>query len=42
LFGAIEFSPRVSTVDLDALATRYNDPEYGSKVLQEEFDEPLG
>ncbi len=42
LFGAIEFSPRVSTVDLDALATRYSDPEYWSKVLQEEFDEPLG
>ena len=42
LFGAIEFSPRVSTVDLDALATRYSDPVYRSKVLQEEFDEPLG
>jgi len=42
LFGAIEFSPRVSTVDLDALATRYSDPVYWSKVLQEEYDEPLG
>jgi len=42
LFGAIEFSPRVSIVDLDALATRYSDPVYWSKVLQEEYDEPLG
>ena len=42
LFGAIEFSPRTSIVDLDALATRYSDPEYWSKVLQEEYDEPLG
>lgn len=42
LFGAIEFSPRVTTVDLDALAARYSDPEYWGKVLQEEFDEPLG
>lgn len=42
LFGAIEFSPRVSKVDLDALAARYSDPEYWSKVLQEEYDEPSG
>jgi len=24
------------------LATRYSDPVYWSKVLQEEYDEPLG
>ncbi len=42
LFGGIEFSPRVSKVDLDALVARYSDPEYWSKVLQEEYDEPLG
>ena len=36
LFGTFEFSPAESTVDLDALAARYSDPGYWSKVLQEE------
>jgi hypothetical protein len=36
LFGTFEFSPAGSTVDLDALAARYIDPVYWSKVLQEE------
>jgi hypothetical protein len=36
LFGTFEFSPTASTVDLNALAARYSDPEYWSKVLQEE------
>jgi hypothetical protein len=35
LFGTFEFSPAVSKVDLDALAARYIDPVYWSKVLQE-------
>ena len=36
LFGTFEFSPTESTVDLDMLTARYNDPGYWSKVLQEE------
>lgn len=36
LFGTFEFSPAESTVDLDALAARYIDPVYWSKVLHEE------
>jgi len=36
LFGTFEFSPAASTVDLDALAARYSEPGYWSKVLQEE------
>jgi TnpA family transposase len=42
LFGAIEFSPTVSKVDIDALVARYTDPVYWSKVLIEESEEPLG
>jgi TnpA family transposase len=36
LFGTFEFSPAGSKVDLDALAARYIDPVYWSKVVQEE------
>ena len=36
LFGTFEFSPAGSKVDLEALAARYIDPVYWSKVLQEE------
>jgi hypothetical protein len=36
LFGTFEFSPAASPVDLDALAARYIDPVYWSKVLHEE------
>ena len=42
LFGAIEFTQRVSKVDLDELATRYTNPTVWNKVLQENYDEPLG
>ena len=34
LFGSIEFSQRISDVDLDALAARYTDPAFWSKFLQ--------
>jgi len=41
LFGTFEFSPGGSQVDLDALAARYIDPVYWSKVLQEEQEVSL-
>ena len=39
LFGTFEFSPAASTVDIDALAARYNDPVYWSKALQEDAED---
>ncbi len=42
LFGAIEFLRRASKVDLDALAARYTDPTFWSKILQEVNDEMFG
>ena len=34
LFGSFEFSPSTSKIDIDALAARYADPAYWSKVVQ--------
>ena len=41
LLGAIEFMQRASKVDLDALAARYTDPAFWSKVLQAANDDVL-
>ena len=41
LFGSIEFSQRISDVDLDALAARYTDPAFWSKVLQDANEDML-
>ena len=36
LFGRFEFTQTGSRVDLDALAERYNDPDFWSRALREE------
>jgi hypothetical protein len=41
LFGSFEFSPSTSKIDIDALAARYAEPEYWSKVLKERQEPPL-
>jgi hypothetical protein len=41
LFGAFEFSPANSKVDIDALVARYADPVYWSKALQDLSEAPL-
>jgi TnpA family transposase len=38
LFGTFEFNQATSSVDMDALAARYNDPIYWSRALQEEAE----
>lgn len=35
LFGSFEFTQTESHIDLDALAERYNDPDFWSRVLRE-------
>ena len=35
LFGRVEFMQSGAVVDLDALAERYNDPDFWSRALRE-------
>ncbi len=41
MFGSFEFNPAISKIDIDALVARYADPDYWSKVQQEEQEPPL-
>ncbi len=41
LFGTFEFNQNKSEIDIDALASRYNDPVRWSKALQEENEADL-
>ena len=42
LFGSFEFTPSTSKIDIDALAARYADPAYWSKVVQGKQEPPSG
>jgi len=42
LFGAFEFSPAMSKVDIDAMVARYADPTYWNQALQDDGEAPLG
>lgn len=42
LFGSFEFTDATSKVNIDALAERYADPGFWSRVLRETQEEPLG
>ena len=39
LFGAFDFTPAHSAVDIEALAARFNDPDFWRRSMQEEDDE---
>ena len=39
LIGAFDFTPARSSVDIEALAARFNDPEFWRRSMQEEDDE---
>jgi TnpA family transposase len=39
LFGSIEFSQTPSSIDLDALAARYDDPDYWNRALRVDLDD---
>jgi Tn3 transposase DDE domain len=40
LIGNIDFAPRTSQVDIEALAARYNDPDFWRRSMQETDDGP--
>nr|WP_295085862.1 Tn3 family transposase [uncultured Roseateles sp.] len=42
LFGSFEFTDATTKVNIDALAERYADPNFWSRVLRETHEEPLG
>ena len=39
LFGTIEFSQTPLSIDLDALAARYDDPDYWNRALRGDLDD---
>ena len=39
--GAFNFEQPKSQIDIDALAARYDDPEFWNRALIEELDDPL-
>jgi hypothetical protein len=39
LFGAMDFGAATTPVDIDALASRYADPEYWARMLQAAAEE---
>jgi hypothetical protein len=41
LIGAFNFEPAESHIDIDALAARYDNPEFWNRSLIEEPDDPL-
>ena len=40
LIGNFDFAPRTSRVDIEALAARYNDPDFWRRSMQETDDGP--
>ncbi len=40
LIGNFDFAPRTSRVDIEALAARYNDPDFWYRSMQETDDGP--
>jgi len=40
LIGKFDFAPRTSQVDIEALAARYNDPDFWRRSMQETDDGP--
>lgn len=40
LIGNFDFAARTSQVDIEALAARYNDPDFWRRSMQESDDEP--